>query len=88
MECISDQFEIEPTNLIEKSESKLPNFVQSLVESNDKLSAESMHKEIARLRRILKATKVRKEESLGWTSLRFLESVIEYELSIRFLISL
>lgn len=30
--------------------------------------------------RFLKATKVPKKDSLGWTSLRFLEFVVEYEL--------
>ncbi|GBN63137.1 hypothetical protein AVEN_15191-1 [Araneus ventricosus] len=36
--------------------------------------------EIPRLKRFLKAARIPKEVSLGWTSLRFLEFVAEYEL--------
>ena len=51
------------------------------MESYDELSAKDMLKEIARPRRFLKAAKVTKEEFLGWTFLRFVDFVIEYELS-------
>ena len=71
---------LEPTNLIESSENELlPVFAQSLVESYDELSAEGMLKEIARLGRFLKAAKITREESLGWSSIRFLEFIIKYE---------
>ncbi|GBO32981.1 hypothetical protein AVEN_64274-1 [Araneus ventricosus] len=81
MECISDRFAVlEPNNLIETSEIELSKFVQSLVENYNELSADGILTEIPRLRRFLKVAKVPKEESLGWTSLRFLEFVVEYEL--------
>ncbi|GBM16088.1 hypothetical protein AVEN_163126-1 [Araneus ventricosus] len=84
MECASDRFAIrESSKLIETSELKqtseteLPKFVQSLVENYNEFSADGILTEIPRLRRFLKAAKVPKEESLGWTSLRFLEFVVE-----------
>ena len=80
--CISNRFQIlEPANLIETSEIDFPKFVQNLVESYDERSTDGMLDKIARLRRFSKAAKVTKEESLGWTSLRFLEFVNKYELS-------
>ena len=51
------------------------------MESYDELSEKGTLKEIARLRKCLKTAKITKEESLGWTFLRFLEFVIEYSLS-------
>ena len=61
MECIPYRFEIlELTTLIETSETELPKLAQCLVESYDELSAKSMLKEIARLRKCLKAAKVKK----------------------------
>ena len=51
------------------------------MKSYNEFSAESVLEEIACLRRFLKAANVSKEKSLGWTSLKFLEFVIEYELS-------
>ena len=79
---MSDLFQnLQPTNLIKTSETDLPKFAQSLVENYNVLSAEDMLKEIAHLRRFLKSAKVTNEESLGCTSLSFLEFVIEYELS-------
>ncbi|GBN02904.1 hypothetical protein AVEN_249549-1 [Araneus ventricosus] len=39
MECISEQFAVlEPSNLIETSETELPKFVQSLIENYNELS--------------------------------------------------
>ncbi|GBN29166.1 hypothetical protein AVEN_158336-1 [Araneus ventricosus] len=81
MECISNRFAVlEPSNLIETSETELPKFLQSLVENYNEFSADGILAEIPRLRRFLKAAKVPTEESLGWASLRFLEFVVEYEL--------
>ncbi|GBM10029.1 hypothetical protein AVEN_24011-1 [Araneus ventricosus] len=65
--------------LIETSETELPKFVQSLVENYNELPAYDIHTEIPHLR-FLKAAKVPKEESLGWTFLKFLEFAVEYEL--------
>ena len=82
MEFLSDWLEIlELNNLIETSETEFPKFAQCLVESYDELSEKGTLKEIARLRKCLKTAKITKEESLGWTFLRFLEFVIEYSLS-------
>ncbi|GBM76904.1 hypothetical protein AVEN_153132-1 [Araneus ventricosus] len=79
MDCISDRFAVlESSNLIETSKTELPKFVQSLVENYNELSADGILTEITRLRRFLKAAKLPKEESLGWTSLRFLEFVVGY----------
>ncbi|GBM35499.1 hypothetical protein AVEN_257197-1 [Araneus ventricosus] len=81
MECITDRFAVlEPSNLIETSENAIPKFVQSLVENYYELSADGILTEIPHLRKFLKVAKVPKEESLGWTSLRFLEFVVEYEI--------
>ncbi|GBL78587.1 hypothetical protein AVEN_65181-1 [Araneus ventricosus] len=72
MECISDPLAVlEPSNLIEIVEIELPKFVQSLVENYNEVSADGILTEFPRLRRFLKAATVPKEESLGWTSLRF-----------------
>ncbi|GBN78304.1 hypothetical protein AVEN_84770-1 [Araneus ventricosus] len=68
MRCVSDRFAVlKSSNLIRTSKTELPKFEQSLVENHNELSSE-----IPRLRRFLKAAIVPKEESLGWTSLRFL----------------
>ncbi|GBL74270.1 hypothetical protein AVEN_235269-1 [Araneus ventricosus] len=81
MECISDRFVVlKPSNLIETSETQLPKCVQSLVENCNELPADGILTEIPRLKRFLKAAKIPKEKSFGWTSLRFLEFVVEYEL--------
>ncbi|GBM24550.1 hypothetical protein AVEN_217127-1 [Araneus ventricosus] len=81
MECISYRFAVlERSNLIETSEIELPKFVQTLVENYNELPADGIRTEIPRLRRFLKAAKVPKEESLGLTSSKFLEFVVEYEL--------
>ncbi|GBM12733.1 hypothetical protein AVEN_228524-1 [Araneus ventricosus] len=81
MECISNQFAVlEPSNMIEASETELPKFVQSLVENYNELSVDGILTEILRLRKFLKATKVPKAEPLGWISLRFLKLVVEFEL--------
>ncbi|GBL74407.1 hypothetical protein AVEN_235366-1 [Araneus ventricosus] len=81
IECISDRFAVlQPNNLIETSETELPKFVQSLGENYNKLSADGIFTEIQRLTRFLKSAKVPKEEYLGWTSLRFLKLVVQYEL--------
>ena len=69
-EC-TDLFEIlELTNFIETSEIELLKFAQRFVESYNMLFAEDMFKEIAYLRRFLKAAKVTKEEFLNWTSFK------------------
>ncbi|GBN01730.1 hypothetical protein AVEN_30989-1 [Araneus ventricosus] len=81
MECIQDRFEVlELSNLIETSENELPKFVQSLLENYNEYSADGILTEIPSLRRFLKAAKVPTEESLSWTSLRFLKYAVEYEL--------
>ncbi|GBM95079.1 hypothetical protein AVEN_111035-1 [Araneus ventricosus] len=81
MECISDRYAVlEPSNLIETSETELPKFLQSLFQNCNELSADGILAEIPLLRRFLKASKVPKADSLGWSSLRFLEFVDEYEL--------
>ncbi|GBL54996.1 hypothetical protein AVEN_13266-1 [Araneus ventricosus] len=63
-----------------EKETELHKFMQSLVENYNELPADGILTEIPHLRRFLKAAKVPKEEPLGWTSLRFLEFVVEYEL--------
>ncbi|GBL92148.1 hypothetical protein AVEN_91496-1 [Araneus ventricosus] len=56
---------LKSSNLIETSETKLPKFVQSLVENCNELSAYRILTAISSLRRFLKAANVPKEESLG-----------------------
>ncbi|GBM00115.1 hypothetical protein AVEN_176366-1 [Araneus ventricosus] len=66
MECISYRFAVlEPSNLIETSEAELPKFVQILVENYNELSADSILTKIPSLRRLLKAAKAPKEQSVG-----------------------
>ncbi|GBM55196.1 hypothetical protein AVEN_182148-1 [Araneus ventricosus] len=65
VECISDQFAVSPSNLIETSESEQPKFVHSLDENYNELSADGILTEILRLRRFLKAAKVPEGECLG-----------------------
>ncbi|GBL68544.1 hypothetical protein AVEN_37663-1 [Araneus ventricosus] len=55
---------LEPSNLIETSETELPKFVQSLVENYNELSADGILTEIPRLRRSLKAVKFQKKSLL------------------------
>ncbi|GBM70212.1 hypothetical protein AVEN_60138-1 [Araneus ventricosus] len=78
MECISNRFAVlEPSNLIETSETELPKFVQSSVVNYNYLS--EVYRNFTP-KKMSKNHQVPKEESLGWTSLRFLEFVVEYEL--------
>lgn len=82
MERISDRFAVlEPRNLITTSEKELPMIVKCLIDNYDEISEDGILAEIPRLRRFLQAANVPKEESLGWTSLRVLQFVVEYEFS-------
>ncbi|GBM21733.1 hypothetical protein AVEN_118267-1 [Araneus ventricosus] len=79
MKFITNRFAVmEPSNRIETSETELSKFLQSLVENYYELSADGVLTKIPRIRRFRKSRQSSKRR--GWTSLRFSEFVVEYEL--------
>lgn len=82
MEAISERFAIlQPKNLLEVPEKELSALVVSLAEFYNEFSpAENLIREVLRLRRFLDSSGIPNEESHNWTSLKFLQFIVENEL--------
>lgn len=96
MENILSTFAVvQPNNLVSASDAQRQNLVPNVTNTFDEFSKEEIIVEIARLRRYLKAAEISEDLSKKWSSMKFLEFIVDLDicdsvpsLALRFLLTI